>query len=176
MASQTVGWNSINTVIRNLKPIRLRNFVKIYAPIKALLESQSYDVKAEVGAADVVAVHPDTPQEPVIIELKIGFSLTLFHQAVARQAVTDAVYVAVSRGKGRTWQRSLKEKINQAAVTRAGAFTPATNWQQRVINAGKSTKLAGNEAKLSTEKVLLKQEIKHHKQQFGIALLNLSQM
>ena len=71
----------------------------LYAPVKAWLEARGFEVKAEVGAADVVAVKDG--EEPVIIELKTSFSLVLLQQAVARQAVTDAVYVAVPRWKGR---------------------------------------------------------------------------
>lgn len=82
----------------------------LYLPVKALLEGQGYDVKAEVGAADVVAVRPDAPgDDPVIVELKTGFSLTLIHQAVARQSITDAVYIAVARGKGPRWMSTLKQ-------------------------------------------------------------------
>ena len=73
---------------------------ELYAPVKSWLEARGFEVKAEVGAADVVAVKDG--EEPVIIELKTGFSLTLLQQAVARQMVTDAVYVAVPRWKGRT--------------------------------------------------------------------------
>jgi hypothetical protein len=71
----------------------------LYAPIKRMLEGQGYVVKGEIGAVDVVAVRGD--EEPLIVELKTGFSLSLFHQAIARQAITDAVYVAVPRGAGR---------------------------------------------------------------------------
>ena len=67
----------------------------LYAPVKALLQRQGYDVKGEIGAADLVAVRAG--EDPVIVELKLGFSLTLLHQAVARLAVTDLVYVAVPR-------------------------------------------------------------------------------
>ncbi len=77
----------------------------LYAPIKALLEGQGYTVKAEIGAADIVAVRGD--EDPVIVELKTGFSLSLFHQAVARQAITDAVYIAVPRGTGRAFSTAL---------------------------------------------------------------------
>jgi hypothetical protein len=42
------------------------------------------------------------------VELKTGFSLTLVHQAVARQAITDAVYIAAPRGKGRPFLGALK--------------------------------------------------------------------
>jgi hypothetical protein len=65
----------------------------LYPPIKQFLEQQGYAVKAEVGPADVVAVRGDEP--PVIVELKTGFALSLFHQAIERQTVTDAVYIAV---------------------------------------------------------------------------------
>lgn len=79
----------------------------LYGPVKATLVAQGYDVKGEIGAADVVAVHPDATDEPVIVELKTGFSLALVHQGIARQAMTDAVYLAVPRGSGRRWQSAL---------------------------------------------------------------------
>lgn len=79
---------------------------ELYAPIKAFLEGQGYEVKAEVGAADVVACRDG--DEPVVVELKTGFSLSLIHQAIARQALTDTVYIAVPRGKGRAFYGSLK--------------------------------------------------------------------
>ena len=70
-----------------------------------MLEGQGYVVKSEIGAADIVAVRGD--EEPVIVELKTKFSLSLFHQAVQRQALTDTVYVAVPRGEGRPFLSSL---------------------------------------------------------------------
>lgn len=81
----------------------------LYPPIKALLERQGYVVKGEVGPADVVARRGDEP--PVIVELKLRFSLGLFHQAIARQSVTDLVYVAVPRPAGRTARRALKDNL-----------------------------------------------------------------
>lgn len=81
----------------------------LYPPVKAFLEGQGYKVKAEIGPADVVACRDG--DEPVIVELKTAFSLTLVHQAVARQALTDAVYLAVPRGKGRPFRASLKNMI-----------------------------------------------------------------
>ena len=79
----------------------------LYGPVKTFLEGQGYVVKSEVGAADVVAVRGGEP--PVIVELKLGFSLTLVHQCVARLSVTDDVYMAVARGKGKRFQKSLKD-------------------------------------------------------------------
>lgn len=80
---------------------------ELYPSIKALFERQGYTVKGEVGAADVVARRGGEP--PVIVELKRGFALGLYHQAVARLAITDHVYVAVPRPKGRTARRSIRD-------------------------------------------------------------------
>ena len=79
---------------------------ELYPPIKAFLQGQGYDVKSEVGPADVVACRDGDP--PVIVELKTGFSLALVHQAVARQSVSDVVYMAVPRKTGRPFQTQLK--------------------------------------------------------------------
>jgi len=67
--------------------------VALYAPVKALLEGQGYEVKGEVLACDVVGVRGDEP--PVVVELKRTFSLALVHQGIDRLAMTDAVYLAV---------------------------------------------------------------------------------
>lgn len=64
-------------------------------------------VKSEVGAADVVAVRGGEP--PVIVELKLGFSLALVHQCVARLGVSDDVYMAVERGKGKRFLKATKD-------------------------------------------------------------------
>ncbi|QDC08820.1 hypothetical protein FHY55_06010 [Oceanicola sp. D3] len=79
----------------------------LYAPVKALLEAQGYEVKGEVGAADVVAVREN--EAPVVVELKLAFSLALIHQGIARQSLTDAVYLAVPRGSGRRWMAAMKQ-------------------------------------------------------------------
>lgn len=84
----------------------------LYPPVKAFLEGQGYVVKSEVGAADVVAVRGD--EAPVIVELKLGFSLTLVHQCVARLKVSDTVYMAVARGPGRRFAKAAKDMVSLA--------------------------------------------------------------
>lgn len=93
----------------------------LYPPVKAYLVAQGYEVKAEVGAADVVAIRGE--EDPVIVELKAGFTLSLFHQAVVRQSVTDAVYVAVARGSGRRFQSALKSNLMLARRLGLGLMT-----------------------------------------------------
>lgn len=82
---------------------------ELYGPVKALLERQGYTVRGEVGAADVMAMRGDEP--PVIVELKLRFSLSLYHQAVARLKVTDLVYLAVPKPTGRSARRALKDNV-----------------------------------------------------------------
>lgn len=78
----------------------------LYPPVKAYLEAQGYTVKAEVDGCDVVARRGD--EAPVLVELKLALNLELVLQAIERQTVSDAVYVAVPddrRTKSRTLVR-----------------------------------------------------------------------
>lgn len=81
----------------------------LYAPIKQFLQAQGYVVKGEIGAVDVVGCRGDEP--PVLIELKTSFSLSLFHQAIDRLAVSDLVYIAARHKPGKVFARSLKRNI-----------------------------------------------------------------
>jgi hypothetical protein len=74
----------------------------LYAPVKALLEGQGYDVKGEIQGCDVVGVRGGEP--PVVVELKRTFGLAVVLQGVDRLALTDAVYVAVG-----TWPPRVAE-------------------------------------------------------------------
>jgi len=93
----------------------------LYLPIKSFLEAQGYEVKAEVASADVVACRDG--EDPLIIEMKTGFALALFHQGIARQAVSDWVYVAVPRGTGRAFQKALAENTRLARRLSLGLLT-----------------------------------------------------
>jgi hypothetical protein len=67
----------------------------LYRPVKELLEGRGYEVKAEIRGCDLVARRGDEP--PVIVELKLRFSLTLVLQGIDRLAMTERVYLAVPR-------------------------------------------------------------------------------
>lgn len=84
----------------------------LYPPVKALLEGQGYVVKSEIGAADVVAVRGAEP--PVIVELKLAFSLALFHQGVARLGVSDDVYIAVAHKPGKRFASAVRANVKLA--------------------------------------------------------------
>ncbi len=81
----------------------------LYQPVKSYLEGQGYEVKAEVNDCDLVAVR--APDPPVIVELKLRLSLALLMQGVNRQAITDAVYIAVPASKTRRWRAQLRDCV-----------------------------------------------------------------
>lgn len=89
----------------------------LYPPIKAHLQRQGYVVKGEVGAADVVGRRGD---DIVVVELKLGFSLALFHQGVERLLTTDHVYLAVPAG-GQA--KALKANVKLARRAGLGVMT-----------------------------------------------------
>ncbi|MEP2533659.1 DUF2161 family putative PD-(D/E)XK-type phosphodiesterase [Shimia sp.] len=97
----------------------------LYAPVKSWLEARGFEVKAEIEAADVVACRAG--EDPVIVELKTGFSLTLLQQAVVRQSVTDAVYVAVPRWKGRAGWKAFRGNIGLCRRLGVGVLSVQTD-------------------------------------------------
>ena len=75
----------------------------LYPSVKAFLEAQGYTVKGEVEGCDLVAVRSN--EAPVIVELKRSFTLGLVFQGIARQGVTENVYLAVPPFSTRTTRR-----------------------------------------------------------------------
>jgi hypothetical protein len=79
----------------------------LYAPVKAFLEGQGYEVKSEVNGCDLVARRGDG--SPLIVELKTGFTLPLVLQGVDRLTLADDVYLAVGvpakPAPGSLWRR-----------------------------------------------------------------------
>lgn len=82
----------------------------LYAPLKAYLEGQGYEVKAEIGDCDLMARRGSEP--PVVVEMKLTFSLGLVMQGVDRQKMFEVVYLAVPVSSDRGWKRRYKEIIH----------------------------------------------------------------
>ncbi|MGC3938209.1 DUF2161 domain-containing phosphodiesterase [Roseobacter sp. EG26] len=93
----------------------------LYLPIKAFLEDQGYAVKSEVGSADVVAIRGAEPA--VIVELKLGFSLALFHQCIDRLSITEDVYLAVQHQTGKRFAKAVKDNVKLARRLGIGLIT-----------------------------------------------------
>ena len=96
---------------------------ELYGPVKAFLEAQGYEVKAEVESCDVVAVRGE--EAPLIVELKANFSLSLVLQGIDRQRLTDNVYLAVPPFAGRSLRRqealALCRRLGLGLLTVRGA-------------------------------------------------------
>ena len=78
----------------------------LYGPVKALLEAQGFEVKAEVRDCDVVATRGE---DLVVVELKTAMSLALVLQGVNRLGMTDLVYLAIplpKRGQLGRWSET----------------------------------------------------------------------
>lgn len=101
--------------------VSLTKETALYAPVKAYFTRQGYDVKGEVGKVDVVAQRGSEP--PVLVELKLSFSLALFHQGVDRLALSDSVYLAVEHKTGKPFARALKDNIKMARRLGLGVLT-----------------------------------------------------
>jgi hypothetical protein len=67
----------------------------LYVPVKEFLEGRGYEVKGEVKGCDLVARRGGEP--PVVVELKLRFTLALVLQGIDRLALTERVYLAVPR-------------------------------------------------------------------------------
>ena len=81
----------------------------LYPALKAFFEARGYVVKAEIGAADLVAIRAG--EDPVVVEMKLRFALALYHQAVERLRLTPEVYIAAPRPEGATAQRMLGDNL-----------------------------------------------------------------
>ncbi|MEC0126818.1 DUF2161 domain-containing phosphodiesterase [Paenibacillus pabuli] len=79
---------------------------ELYSPVKAFFERRGYDVKAEVKHCDLVGVKPDQ-NEPLIVEMKKTFNLSLLLQGMQRLKLSPFVYLAVERN------RSKRGAVNQ---------------------------------------------------------------
>src|SRR3954451_7338166 len=87
---------------RSRRPVVSRPFqgeVDLYEPVKRFLEGLGYEVKGEVRGCDVVAIRRGGDQgetePPIVVELKLAFTLGFVLQGVDRLALTDLVYLAV---------------------------------------------------------------------------------
>ena len=67
--------------------------IDLYSPVKQFLEGQGYEVKGEIHECDVMALRGS--EEPLVVELKLAFSLDVLLQAVNRLSVSSVVYIGI---------------------------------------------------------------------------------
>ncbi len=76
----------------------------LYKPIKSYFENLGYEVKSEIKDCDAVAIKDD---KITIIEMKLHFNISLVFQGMDRQKITNNVFLAVPRLKGRAGYRNM---------------------------------------------------------------------
>ncbi len=104
---------------------------ELYPALKAYLQRQGYEVKAEIGACDILARRGEEP--PLVVEMKTSFSLSLVMQGVARQGVFDTVYLAVPVSSDKGW--ALRYRDILALCRRLGLGLLAVDVGQGVVTA-----------------------------------------
>lgn len=103
----------------------------LYPALKAYLQAQGYTVKAEIGACDIMARRGD--EAPLVVEMKLTFSLALVMQGVARQALVDLVYLAVPVSPAKGWALRYRDVI--ALCRRLGLGLLAVDLGQGTVAA-----------------------------------------
>ena len=71
----------------------------LYPVLEEHFQRAGCDVKGEVCGCDLVALHEDGSL--IIVEIKLNFNARLLYQAIRRLRITQQVYVAVPKPKGR---------------------------------------------------------------------------
>ena len=104
------------------RPFRLE--ADLYAPVKRFLEALGYEVKGEVRGCDVVAVRPGALDPPLVVELKLAFTLGVVLQGLDRLALTDLVYLAVPAARPGPGRRASRGVVARPP-RRAPAVPPA---------------------------------------------------
>ncbi|MCL6602672.1 MAG: hypothetical protein K6T94_07350 [Paenibacillus sp.] len=74
----------------------VRHETELYAPLKVFFEKQGYEIKGEVRTCDMVGIRMNDDQ-PLIVEMKKSFNLSLLLQGVERLKLSPNVILAVER-------------------------------------------------------------------------------
>jgi len=94
----------------------------LYEPIRAFLETEGYQVQAEVKHCDIAA---EKDGQLVIVELKKAFTLKLVYQAIERQSLTEQVFVAIPRPKKGQREKAWKDMLRLLKRLELGLLTVA---------------------------------------------------
>jgi hypothetical protein len=80
----------------------------LYLPVKTLLITQGFQVKAEIKDIDILGSKDDFL---CAVELKTKLSLKLIYQAIDRQKIVDQVYIAIPKASIKMRSKAYKNLI-----------------------------------------------------------------
>ncbi|AJS59640.1 DUF2161 domain-containing phosphodiesterase [Paenibacillus sp. IHBB 10380] len=78
----------------------VKHETELYGPLKTFFEQHGYVIKGEVRHCDLVGVREDMA-EPLIVEMKKTFNLSLLLQGIERLKLSSNVYLAVERSRAK---------------------------------------------------------------------------
>ncbi|GAB6988402.1 DUF2161 domain-containing phosphodiesterase [Paenibacillus pini] len=78
----------------------VRHETELYDPLKFFFEQRGYEIKGEVRHCDLVGIIADE-EEPLIVEMKKTFNLSLLLQGMERLKISNHVYLAVERSRAK---------------------------------------------------------------------------
>ncbi|OAB46008.1 DUF2161 domain-containing phosphodiesterase [Paenibacillus glacialis] len=78
----------------------IQHETELYEPLKHFFEEQGYVIKGEVRHCDLVGVK-EGQSEPLIVEMKKTFNLSLLLQGMERLKMSSNVYLAVERSRAK---------------------------------------------------------------------------
>lgn len=73
---------------------------ELYEPVKSFFEKQGYHIKSEIRYCDLVGVKEGLT-DPLIVEIKKSFNLSLLLQGMQRLKISNNVYLAVERNRAK---------------------------------------------------------------------------
>lgn len=73
---------------------------ELYEPVKSFFEKQGYHIKSEIRYCDLVGVKEGST-DPLIVEIKKTFNLSLLLQGMQRLKISNNVYLAVERNRAK---------------------------------------------------------------------------
>ena len=103
----------------------------LYEPIRAFLEEEGFQVRAEVKHCDIAAVKEG---QLVIVELKKAFNLKLVYQALERQSLTSEVFVAIPRPKKGQREKAWKDMLRLLKRLELGLLTVALDSPLKTVD------------------------------------------
>lgn len=78
----------------------IQHETELYEPLKHFFEEQGYVIKGEVRHCDLVGIQEEHT-EPLIVEMKKTFNLSLLLQGMERLKMSSNVYLAVERSRAK---------------------------------------------------------------------------
>ena len=137
---------------------------ELFKPIESYLITQGYTVRGEIGSMDVFAMKGE---HSIAVELKTSISLKLIYQAVERQKIADAVYIAVPKSAIKSHRDSYPSFILLLKRLSIGLLIIYADQVEVVLDA-KEFDLSLSRKRNTAKKTKLIHEFTHLKQNVNI--------